>query len=212
MLPDNQSRLNDAAALAAAEAARAEAAWIRGAFRNRAFSTGSTLPANVNTGSFIVFGAALLVARASGIFMAEVSCAFTGGTAAATFDVQVQTQTAPNTQAGGITITGGTRIGPGNNVIGTVAQTGVYVGSAGVGMTFTNGTGALTQFDTGTQILPTGGTTMTTEWSSVIHNSITANAAETPFTIGNQVLLTVAINSSAAHVWRGFAITLIELP
>lgn len=185
---------------------RANAQNIRTAFKNRAFTTGSaTVPTSPTNSMSLIVAAALLNVKAGGIFDAKVAFSITGLTAADTMTVTIQTQTV----ASGIVLSNATKVGPGMGA----AANGAFVSNAVGGITVAGGGGTLTQFSSGAQVLPTGGTTFEFAWDAVIQNSISATT-ETGFTLGNQILLTVATNSAhqAAGTFAGMAISLVEQP
>ena len=183
---------------------RASAQNIRTAFKNRAFFSSSvTLPTQTTAGMNLTLATCLLNVKASGIFQAGFDYAFTGGSNAATFDFQVQTQTV----ASGLTQSAaGTKVGPGMGA----ATNGAFYANAAGGIVITGGGGTLLQYDTGSQTLLTGILAATGSWTSIIQNSITATT-ETPFTIGSQILLQILLNTSAAITFRGFSIWLNEI-
>jgi len=187
---------------------RAGVANIRGSFRNRAFANmnpgNAGLPTAPTDASLIIVGAALLNVLGSGIFQASVDFTLTGVTATDTLVIDVGTQTV----ASGLTLSAaGTKVGPGNGA----AANGVYTSNAAGGIVVTGGGGALIQYGSGTYVFGGGATTSTFGWSGVIMNSVTATT-ETPFTRGNQILLTLSLNLSAnALVFQSFGMSIYEL-
>lgn len=165
----------------------------QGALRNRAFSSGSaTQPTAPTAASPLFVMAAKLTARVSGIFRVAVYVASGGLTAADTWDIQVSTQTAAN-----LAITNATLVGPGTAGLGTGTAAGAYVSSAAAGILVTGGPlGSLLQADSGTTIVDATSVSFVFTWAGIVHNSIAATVP-TPFTIGNDVIVLVAINRSA---------------
>lgn len=185
-----------------------QAQRINSALKNRAFSnataTAGVLPTQTTAGMNLILATCLLTVRASGIFQAGFEMAITGGTATATIDASVQSQTV----ASGLTQSAAAvKVGPGAGV----ATNGAFSSNAAGGIIITGGGGSLLQYDTGSQVLGTAATTVTIGWSGVIHNSVTLTA-ETPFAFGNQILLALLLNTSAAVTFRGFSIWLVEQP
>ena len=200
---DNINRYLEQLALAA----KVEAGFIRGSLKNRAFSSGNLItpvtggaivPATVNV------MAALLAVKTSGIFMTEVSLAFAQATPG-TYRLQVSTQTVVS----GMTLTNNTKVGPGTGA----ATNGVFAASAPTGITVNAGGGTLIQYDTGVQTIGTAATGTTVEWSGLIQNSITATAAEAPFTVGSQILVvaTLIVVGQNITAFPGAAMMLVEM-
>lgn len=182
------------------------------ALRNRAFTSGNvTAPFYGIAGSTTIIGAALLTVRASGIFVVGVSWAWAQA-ATGTYRWQIGTQTS----AAGSAITAATKVGPGapNSVL-VAGNNGAYI-SNGATIAVTTPAGALVQFDSGVQTIGTAATAGTFEYSGVVQNSISLTS-ETPFTLGNQIILTVTLitTTQAATVSAstgGYAFDIYELP
>jgi hypothetical protein len=182
---------------------------VQNSLRNRAFTSGNvTAPFYGAAASTTIIGAALLVARTSGIFVANVSWAWVQATPG-TYRWQIGTQTV----ASGLSLTAATKVGPGP--AGGVFANGAYI-SSGATIAVTGGGGAQVVFDTGVQTIGTVATAGTFDYSAIVQDSIAATT-ETIFPIGNQVLLTVTLITATAAATvsastGGYAFDFYELP
>jgi hypothetical protein len=196
------------------EIVRTNAQNLRSAGRNRAFSSAiTTFPTPPSGGGLntpLIIAAAVLNVRAGGIFMGGVSVTTTGDTAAATYDYLIGAYTI---SLGTITLVNATKVGPGQGVgAAQILQNGTFVSSsATAGITGFGANVAVTQFDSGTQVFPTAGTTQTFSWSDYL--AYTANqTVEASPAVGSLVVLTLSLTTSAAVVFRGLSIWLVEQP
>ena len=168
---------------------------VLSALQNRAFSSGSaTVPTNPTAGMTLIIAATKLKVRGSGIFRASFTVAATGLVSPHTYEFTVNSQTA----VPGITLTNGTQVGPGTLTPGTVGTVnGAFVSNMAAGITVAGGGGTLLQADSLLQVVGTASTTCTWDWSNLIQNSI-ALTVETPFTVGNEILVTLSANFGTA--------------
>lgn len=181
------------------------------ALQNRAFTTLQGVIPDPTAGSAILVAACKLTARASGIFLASANMAGVAMTPTDTLDMQVTTQT--RAASAGITLTGATLVGPGTaNAASIGSAAGGYILSAAGGIAVTGGPfGSQIQGDSNTQVLGTLNTTATWAWSCIVQNG--AANVETPFPIGNDVVLLLSVNRSAATMsLSNLCLSLVELP
>jgi hypothetical protein len=165
---------------------RVIASGAAGASTQRAFvagNSGGTAPTTPNTGSAIIIAAAFLTSKLSGLFRVHfsVSCNAAAAAAGNTHALSIGTQTATGS------------IGLANNV---AVGVGCNVSNAAAGITVTGGGGALVQNTQTFEIEASVASQWAFSWSGVVQNSITA-AAVTRFPLGNVVLVTASLNSSA---------------
>lgn len=181
-----------------------------GRMKNRAFTaTQGTLPHAVTAASAIIFAAAKLQVKGSGIFFFTVSVSLTGATATDTLDFNVSTQQAAIST---MTMTNAAQVGPGTSGGGTVTS-GAFVSNAAAGITVAGGAvAALTQADSGAQVLGTAATTLTWAWSGYLFQAA-STTLEKPFTSGDDLIVTVSLNQSAnTQVFTACNVSLTEMP
>jgi hypothetical protein len=185
---------------------RAQAQNTRASFRNRCFVSGNvTNPFYGIAGSTTIVGAALMTVKTSGIFSWKFAWSWTQA-ATGTYRWQIGTQTV----ASGLTLANTAKVGPGPGA----ATNGAFI-SAAAGIAVTGGGGALVQWDSGVITIGTAGVNAAISASSTLQNSITATA-ETPFTLGNQILMTITlittVSAATSNANGGYAFDLIEQP
>ena len=181
------------------------------ALSNRAFTTLQGVVPDPTAGSPIFVAAAKLTARASGIFLATASMAGFGMTATDTIDVEVTTQT--RVASSGIALTSATQTGPGSpNLASVGSAAGGYILSAVGGILVTGGPfGSQAQGGSATHVLGTAETTFSWGWANLIQNG--PATVFTPFPRGNDVVLLMSVNRSAANMsLTNLCLSLIELP
>jgi len=192
---------------------RVGASNLGGSFRNRAFANinpgNAGLPTAPSTGAEIIVGCALVNVLGSGIFQASVNYTITGATPTDTVITYVSTQA--TAALNGMTLSAAAvKVGPG--YAGAGATNGAYTSNAAAGIVVTGGSTPEVQYGSGTYVFGTGASTATFGWSDVIMSN-NVSTSETPFTRGNQVLLSLALNlSGGTVVFQSFGISLVELP
>lgn len=178
---------------------RANASNIRAAFKNRGYTSAiTTFPTSPTNGSSLIIATLLVTTKSSGIFMAGATVATTGDTAAGTLDYQIGIQFVAATPV--ITLANAVAVGP-----------HASVSNAAAGIVVTNGGASVLQFDSGSQVLPTGGTTNVFNWSGLTSGSPN-NAGEVTEALGVQALFTLSLNTSAAVTFRGLSFWAVEQP
>lgn len=180
-----------------------------GALENQAYANGpGTVPTDPTAASPIPVLAVKLTSRASGIFMASINMSATGLTATDTVETTISSN-----QGAAVTFSSATKVGVGTAGGTSSTTNGVYVSNAAGGIVFAGGGNVgNTQFDSGVQVQPTGGTTWQFSWSGIVQAGNPA-AGRTPFTQGNDVYLFASVSrSAAAMTFVGIGASLIELP